>query len=80
VAGVIYGGPLGQESGNAIDDVLFGAINPSGKLIHTIAKNESDYDPNTKITEDLELDFSEGNYNIDYKYFVKYNITPRYEF
>ncbi|KAH6672261.1 putative beta-glucosidase D [Halenospora varia] len=71
--------PLGQESGNALDDVLFGAVNPSGKLINTIAKNESDYDSNTIITEDLEIDFSEGNY-IDYKYFDKYNITPRFEF
>lgn len=79
VTGVIYGGPLGQESGNAIDDVLFGAVNPSGRLINTIAKNESDYDSNTQITQSLDLDFSEGNY-IDYKYFDKYNVTPRYEF
>jgi beta-glucosidase len=54
-------------------------VNPSGRLINTIAKNESDYDSNTQITELLDLDFSEGNY-IDYKYFDKYNITPRYEF
>ncbi|KUJ09830.1 uncharacterized protein LY89DRAFT_597643, partial [Mollisia scopiformis] len=79
VTGVLYGGPLGQESGNAIDDILFGAVNPSGKLAHTIAKNESDYDANTQITESLEIDFSEGNY-IDYKYFDKYNVTPRFEF
>lgn len=79
VTGVLYGGPLGQESGNAIDDVLFGAVNPSGKLVHTIAKNESDYDQNTLVTQDLQLDFTEGNY-IDYKYFDKYNVTPRYEF
>ncbi|KAF2709060.1 glycoside hydrolase family 3 protein [Pleomassaria siparia CBS 279.74] len=79
VTGVLYGGPLGQESGNAIDDVLFGAINPSGKLVHTIAKNESDYNPDTQITQSLELEFTDGNY-IDYKYFDKYNVTPRYEF
>lgn len=79
VTGVLYAGPLGMESGNAIDDVLFGAVNPSGRLIHTIAKNESDYDPNTQISEASEIDFSEGNY-IDYKYFDKYNVTPRFEF
>lgn len=79
VTGVLYAGPLGQESASAIDDVLFGAVNPSGRLVHTIARNESDYNQDTVITEDLELDFADGNY-IDYKYFDKYNVTPRYEF
>ena len=40
ITGVLYGGPLSMESGNTIDDVLFSAVNPSGRLIHTIAKNE----------------------------------------
>ncbi|KAI1337486.1 glycoside hydrolase superfamily [Xylariaceae sp. FL0016] len=80
VTAVLYGGPLGQESGNAIDDVLFGAVNPSGKLVHTIAKNASDYDPNTVVQDDVyTLDFTEGNF-IDYKYFDANNIEPRYEF
>ncbi|KAK7746558.1 hypothetical protein SLS62_009355 [Diatrype stigma] len=80
VTGVLYGGALGQESGNAIDDVLFGTVNPSGKLVYTIARNESDYDAGTQVQEtELELEFSEGNY-IDYKYFDRYNVTPRYEF
>lgn len=56
VTGFIYAGPLGQESGNAIDDVLSGAGNPSGRLVHTIAKNQSDYDSNTLVTQSLELD------------------------
>ncbi|KAI0478978.1 glycoside hydrolase superfamily [Xylariaceae sp. FL0804] len=80
VTGVLYGGPLGQESGNAIDDVLFGAVNPSGKLVHTIAKNESDYDPNTLVQDDnYDLQFTEGNY-IDYKYFDEQGIEPRFAF
>ncbi|KAL1638696.1 hypothetical protein SLS58_008728 [Diplodia intermedia] len=79
VTGVLYGGALGQESGNAILDVLYGAVNPSGRLVHTIAKNESDYDANTQISSDEVIDYTEGNY-IDYKYFDRYNITPRYEF
>lgn len=80
VTAVLYAGPLGQESGNAIDDVLFGKVNPSGRLVHTIAKNESDYNPDTQISNaTLLLDYTDGNY-IDYKYFDVYNITPRYEF
>lgn len=80
VTGVLYGGALGQESGNAIDDVLFGTVNPSGRLVYTIARNESDYDAGTQVQEsELELEFTEGNY-IDYKYFDRYNVTPRYAF
>lgn len=80
VTGVLYAGALGQESGNAIDDVLFGAVNPSGRLVHTIAKNESDYNPDAIISStELSLNFTDGNL-IDYKYFDAYNITPRYEF
>lgn len=80
VTAILYGGPLGQESGNAIDDVLFGAVSPSGKLVHTIAKNESDYSPDTRASgTNLDLYFDDGNF-IDYKYFGKHNSTPRYEF
>lgn len=80
VTGVLYAGALGQESGNAIDDVLFGAVNPSGRLVHTIAKNESDYNPDATISStELSLNYTDGNL-IDYKYFDAYNITPRYEF
>ncbi|KUJ21483.1 beta-glucosidase D [Mollisia scopiformis] len=77
VTAVVYGGLLGQESGNSLVDVLYGGVNPSGRLPHTIAKNESDY--NVGICETAVCNFTEGNY-IDYRYFDKYNVTPRYEF
>lgn len=77
VTAVIYSGLLGQESGYAITDVLYGDVNPSGKLIHTIAKNTSDYPASTCETEDC--DFSEGIY-IDYRWFDEQGIEPRYPF
>lgn len=77
VTAVLYGGLLGQNSGFSITDVLYGDVNPSGKLVYTIAKNESDYP--TGICYTATCNFTEGNY-IDYKYFDKYNVTPRYEF
>jgi beta-glucosidase len=77
VTAVLYSGPLGQESGNSITDVLYGDVNPSGRLIHTIAKNESDY--NVDICYTKNCNYTEGNY-IDYKYFEHSNITARYAF
>jgi beta-glucosidase len=79
VTAILYGGPLGQYSGRAIADVLFGDINPAGKLVHTLAHNESDYDAGVHISNVSDIHFSEGNF-IDYKYFDKYNKTPAYEF
>jgi len=47
--------------------------------VHTLARNESDYDSNTHISEVSEITFCEGNF-IDYKYFDQQNKTPAYEF
>ncbi|EDU48263.1 BglX Beta-glucosidase-related glycosidase [Pyrenophora tritici-repentis] len=87
VRAVIIANLPGTESGNAIVDVLFGDVNPSGRLPYTIAKNEDDYGPGSKVkylptpSDGLapQQNFSEGLY-IDYRYFDKQNITPRYEF
>ncbi|KAH8878932.1 beta-glucosidase D [Thozetella sp. PMI_491] len=77
VTAVLFGGPLGQESGNSIVDVLYGDYNPSGRLAFTIAKAESDYV--APICRTVWCDFTEGNY-IDYRHFDKSGISPRYEF
>lgn len=77
VTAVVYGGLLGQESGNSIADVLYGDVNPSGKLINTIAKNASNYP--VALCYTAVCDFSEGVY-IDYRHFDKFNVTPRYPF
>lgn len=58
-------------------DVLFGDVNPSGKLVYTIAKNETDY--NGEICPCCECDYTEGLY-IDYRHFDQSDIEPRFEF
>jgi beta-glucosidase len=75
----------GQEIGNSIVDVLFGDVNPSGRLPYTIAYKASDY--NTKVanfTGAKNLNAWQSNFTeglmIDYRHFDAANITPRYEF
>lgn len=84
VKGVLIAHLPGQESGNALADILFGDVNPSGHLPYTIARAEKDYGPDSGILYYPngvvpQQDFEEGLY-FDYRYFDKHNITPRYEF
>lgn len=77
----------GEESGNSIVDVLYGDVNPSGRLPYTIAHNQSDYGISIlNLTGSLaqdsdawQLNFTEGQF-IDYRHFDAKNITPLYEF
>ena len=43
VPAIVQGWYIGSEAGNAIADVLFGEVNPSGKLPFTFAKALNDY-------------------------------------
>lgn len=52
VTAIINAGLPGQESGNAIVDVLTGAVNPSGRLVYTMAKQRSDYASDVVYTAD----------------------------
>nr|XP_036587936.1 glycosyl hydrolase family 3 N terminal domain-containing protein [Colletotrichum truncatum]KAF6799077.1 glycosyl hydrolase family 3 N terminal domain-containing protein [Colletotrichum truncatum] len=77
----------GQENGNSIMDVLYGDVNPSGRLPYTIPKQAADYDfPIVNITgaaaqdpNAWQADFTEGLF-IDYRHFDARNITPLYDF
>lgn len=45
VPAVVQGWYIGSEAGNAIADVIFGDVNPSGKLPMTFARSLKDYAP-----------------------------------
>ncbi|KAK7751097.1 hypothetical protein SLS62_006926 [Diatrype stigma] len=84
VKAVLLANLPGQESGNALADIIFGDVSPSGRLPWTIGKGLADYGeggqvmyvPNGIVPQQ---DFNEGLY-IDYRHFDKYNVTPRFEF
>ncbi|KAI9647764.1 hypothetical protein NHQ30_004152 [Ciborinia camelliae] len=84
VKAVLMANLPGQESGNAIGDVLVGNVNPSGKLPYTIGKSLKDYGPGGQVMyypngPVPQQDFTEGLY-IDYRHFDKYNLDPTFEF
>ncbi|WVQ80171.1 hypothetical protein IAT38_002276 [Cryptococcus sp. DSM 104549] len=86
ISAVLFAGYPGQETGNAIVDVLWGDVNPSAKLPFTMGKSPSDW-PTGNIVREMgskrhlypRAVFSEG-LAIDYKWFDKWRIEPRYEF
>jgi Glycosyl hydrolase family 3 C-terminal domain/Fibronectin type III-like domain len=85
VTAILWAGLPGQESGNAIVDVLYGHYNPGGKLPFTFGPTRESYgtdllyEPNNGQFGAPQDDFTEGVF-IDYRAFDKMNITPIYEF
>ena len=70
----------GQEGGNAIADILFGDVNPSGKLPLTFIKTwESSPIYNTYPGSKEVANYTEGIF-VGYRYFDKYNIEPLFPF
>ncbi|CAG8370383.1 unnamed protein product [Penicillium salamii] len=77
VKAIVWAGLPGQESGNALVDVLYGSTSPSGKLPYTIAKQFADY--GAGWNPGLDDNFAEDIF-IDYRHFDDNDIDPRYEF
>ncbi|CAI0642193.1 unnamed protein product [Colletotrichum noveboracense] len=75
----------GQETGNSIVDVLWGDVNPSGRLPYSIPFNSSDIDipivnlTNATSPDAWQSDFDEGIL-IDYRHLDANEIEPRYAF
>lgn len=85
VTAIVSAGFPGQENGNSLVDILYGAVNPSGHLPYTIARNGSDYNapPTTGINTTGFSDWQswfEEKLEIDYRYFDTHNISVLYEF
>lgn len=80
---VLFYGQGGMEGGNALADILTGAVSPSGKLTDTWAMRYEDYpsaDTFGHRNGDLENEeYSEGIY-VGYRWFDKHKNKPRYPF
>ncbi|HZT99124.1 MAG TPA: glycoside hydrolase family 3 C-terminal domain-containing protein, partial [Ktedonobacteraceae bacterium] len=72
----------GQEDGSAIAAVLFGDVNPSGKLPMTFPMHASDVPASTTAQYpgiDDQAQYSEGIF-VGYRHYDAHNITPLFPF
>ncbi|KAI0185435.1 glycosyl hydrolase family 3 N terminal domain-containing protein [Xylaria flabelliformis] len=74
----------GEQTGSSIVDVLWGAVEPSGRLPYTIPQLLSDYGPDivespeSEASDGWQSNFSEGQ-AIDYRYFDFADIVLQFE-
>ena len=84
IGAVLFANLPGQESGNALADVLFGRINPSGHLPFTIAKDVEDYGPSSEVVHYPNAVVPQQNFTegllVDYRWFDAMKLAPRFEF
>jgi beta-glucosidase len=86
IVGIVYAGFPGQESGNGLADILFGDVNPSGRLPFSINEKIDDYSARVMTDYNLlnglkapQVDYVEGLF-IDYRHNDAHNINPLFEF
>jgi len=80
VPGVMEAWYAGDEAGNAVTDILFGDVNPSGHLTDTLAFRREDYSDFASAPGPGDiLNYSEGIY-VGYRHFDKAKITPLFPF
>ncbi|PYI12531.1 glycoside hydrolase [Aspergillus sclerotiicarbonarius CBS 121057] len=82
VTAIVWANLGGQELGPALVDILYGNVNPSGRLVYTIARNTSDYAQAYIVKEPQpypQINYTEG-VSVDYRGFEKDDKTPRFWF
>ncbi|KAI8149939.1 beta-glucosidase [Fennellomyces sp. T-0311] len=77
IKAIVWPGLPGQESGNSLADILFGDVNPSGRLPYTIAKRDSDYPAGISQASTIVY---EEKLLVGYKWFDAHGIQPLFEF
>ncbi|WP_238387921.1 glycoside hydrolase family 3 C-terminal domain-containing protein [Pararcticibacter amylolyticus] len=82
VKGIIQAGYPGQEGGDALAEIIFGDVNPSGKLTVTFPKKLED-SPAHKLGEypgdSVNVHYKEDIF-VGYRYFDTYKVQPLFPF
>ncbi|MEO5916218.1 MAG: glycoside hydrolase family 3 C-terminal domain-containing protein [Luteolibacter sp.] len=78
VPGVLYCAYPGMEGGNALAKILFGDVNPSGKLTFTWPKRDVDQ-PSYPTRNNTPIDYSEGVF-VGYRGYEINQVVPEFAF
>jgi len=79
VATIMLAYYMGQEGGNAVANVLSGAVNPSGKLPVTFPKRYEDNPAFINYPGTMEVMYGEGIF-VGYRYYDKKDVEPLFPF
>ncbi|MCR5468385.1 MAG: glycoside hydrolase family 3 C-terminal domain-containing protein, partial [Lachnospiraceae bacterium] len=83
ISALIVMSQAGMEGGNALADIMTGAVNPCGRLTDTWAYHYSDYPSWETFSHNngnvIEEKYFEDIY-VGYRYFESFDIRPRYPF
>lgn len=72
ISAILYAWQLGQESGNAVANVLSGKVSPSGKLTDTIALAYEDYPSANHFGNMASTEYEEDIF-VGYRYFLSHS-------
>ncbi len=75
IPAILYSWYAGMEGGNALSRILYGDVNPGGKLPFTIPENEADLPEFNRYGEEIEYGYYHG-----YTLFDKQNLKAAYPF
>ncbi|MBL8683249.1 MAG: glycoside hydrolase family 3 C-terminal domain-containing protein [Myxococcales bacterium] len=75
VAALLWAGYPGSQGGHAIADVLFGAVEPSGRLPFSMPVREADLPPFDNTSERVTYEFLQG-----YRHLQQQRTAPRFAF
>lgn len=79
ISSLLFVWQLGQESGNAVADVLSGRENPSGKLTDTVAFRYEDY-PSSPYFGNRKFNYYTEDIFVGYRYFSTFQKEVLYPF
>ena len=80
---ILYICQLGTEGGNALADLINGAVTPSGKLSDTWAKQYSDIpfaEEYSYLNGNLKDEYYKEGIYVGYRYFDSFGVEPAYPF